>query len=125
MQVIGDAGAGDLAEVQARVEAVGGHHLSQRPHRPPRKRHQAEQLVLVEVLESSHMAIGSHHDVAARVGICVQERKAASAALEQRLVRVLPGRDRAEQAAPPLRPGDVLGPPRSPQGPPAHGTAGS
>jgi Ca2+-binding RTX toxin-like protein len=87
--VIGDAGAGDPAEVPADVEALWTVELRQRPHALPREPMNLQGLAVTELRELTDVPEGRDHQVAGGIGEPVQERECLPAAMDDEAGLVL------------------------------------
>src|SRR5207244_9865662 len=71
--MLDDAGAGDLAQVNADVESVRFHHLCQGVLATAGQKHEVPQLLIGEVVEVGSLFVRHGHQVSAGVGVSVQE----------------------------------------------------
>jgi hypothetical protein len=94
MEVIGDAGAGDAAEVEADVEAVGFHDLGEGVLAAAGEDHEVGEFRFGEVVEVRGLTVRDDEEMAAVVGIGIEQREAGAIAGDDMVgdVVVRPGR---------------------------------
>jgi hypothetical protein len=80
MEVIGDSGASDAAEVDADVEAVGFHDLGEGILTPAGKDHEVGEFGFGEVVEVRGLTVRDDEEMAAVVGIGIEKCEAGSIA---------------------------------------------
>ena len=96
VQVIGNARAGDFAEVDAHVKAIRLHHGGKRGHAAAGELPQVQQFLIGKAVQIRHFLVGNDHQMAAIVGITVQHGVAGAVARDHEIGNVI---GRARNAA--------------------------
>src|SRR5207247_10692750 len=69
VQMFNDAGAGDFAQVDADVEAVGPHDFRERVLAAAREQHQLGDFLIGEAVEVGYLPVRDSHKVSTGIGI--------------------------------------------------------
>ena len=118
MQVPQNAGARDLAEVEADVEPVRLHHARERILTAPRELHQVSEFLVGQPVQVRSLPVRHNQEMPSVVGISIEDSKARAIARNDVIGLVIVGlSDPGEEALWALRLGcqDVFNPPRGVQ----------
>lgn len=91
VEVFDDAGSGHPAEVESDIESIGAQGLAQGIHAAAGQLHQFEHFVVGEIGEVGDLAVGNDHEMAAVVGVIIEQGIARPAAGEHEVGFVLGG----------------------------------
>src|ERR1700736_3790242 len=118
VNMVGDAGAGGLAGVDAQVEALRRQHLPQHTNCALRQRHHIVRRRYRKVFEIGEVRVGRDHQVSVVIRIAIEDRQGQLAAGKHEKLSIVGrvgGGCLAEEAARGFGPLDELHPPGRPQ----------